>query len=59
VNDDELAPIQEELYLNILDAVEAAGTSLALPTQAYFAVSQRNGHNGASSPHDEMPAARR
>jgi MscS family membrane protein len=33
-NGDEFMQIQQELYLWILDAVEAAGTSLALPTQA-------------------------
>ena len=33
-NGDEFMKIQQELYLWILDAVEAAGTSLALPTQA-------------------------
>ncbi len=31
---DEFMKIQQDLYLWILDAVEAAGTALALPTQA-------------------------
>jgi hypothetical protein len=31
---DEFMKIQQELYLWILDAVETAGTALALPTQA-------------------------
>jgi MscS family membrane protein len=31
---DEFMKIQQDLYLRILDAVEAAGTALALPTQA-------------------------
>ncbi len=35
-NDDEFLQIQEELLLWILDAVQAAGTALAIPTQAYF-----------------------
>jgi MscS family membrane protein len=61
IDDDELAPIQEELYLKILDAVQAAGTALALPTQAYYSFSSegpRNG-NGAAGPHEEVPARRR
>jgi MscS family membrane protein len=33
---DEFLQIQEELLLWILDAVQAAGTALAIPTQAYF-----------------------
>jgi len=48
---DEFMKIQQDLYLRILDAVEAAGTALALPTQAnisYAAV------NGASSPPQEQ-----
>jgi MscS family membrane protein len=64
IDDDELIPIQEDLYLQILDAVEAAGTSLALPTQAYYTLGQRisngaPGSNGAPSPQDETPLARR
>jgi MscS family membrane protein len=60
-DDDELAPIQEELYLNILEAVQAAGTSLALPTQAYYSFSAggpKNG-NGTAGPREEAPASRR
>jgi MscS family membrane protein len=33
-NDDEFSRVQQELLLGILEAVEAAGTRLALPTQA-------------------------
>jgi hypothetical protein len=33
-NDDEFGRIQQELLLCALEAVEAAGSSLALPTQA-------------------------
>lgn len=35
-NYDEFLQIQQELLLWILDAVQAAGTALAVPTQAYF-----------------------
>ena len=38
-NGNEFLRIQQELLLWILDAVQEAGTSLALPTQAYFALS--------------------
>jgi MscS family membrane protein len=48
-DDDEFASIREELLLEILDAVESAGTALAVPTQAYYAVG--SGGNG-------MPVAR-
>ena len=34
LNGDEFMKIQQDLYLSILDAVKAAGTALALPTQA-------------------------
>ncbi len=33
-NGDEFLQIQQDLFLGILDAIEAAGTALALPTQA-------------------------
>jgi len=33
-NDDEFGRIQQELLLRILEAVEATGSRLALPTQA-------------------------
>jgi MscS family membrane protein len=36
---DEFMKIQQDLYLAILDAVEAAGTALALPTQANISYS--------------------
>jgi MscS family membrane protein len=35
-NDDEFLQIQQELLLWILDAVQSAGTALAVPTQAYL-----------------------
>jgi MscS family membrane protein len=38
-NYDEFLLIQQELLLWTLDAVEAAGTALAVPTQAYFSLS--------------------
>jgi MscS family membrane protein len=37
---DEFLHIQQELFLAILDAVEAAGTALAVPTQAYYAITR-------------------
>jgi MscS family membrane protein len=48
---DEFLKIQQDLYLRILDAVEAAGTALALPTQANisYAVANAPQPNGASS----------
>src|ERR1035438_2159463 len=36
---DEFIRIQQDLYLRILDAVETAGTALALPTQANISYS--------------------
>lgn len=45
---DEFLQLQQELLLSILDAVETAGTALALPTQAsihYPAGSEWNKHN--------------
>ena len=49
---DEFLRIQQELLLWILDAVEAAGTSLALPTQAYFAL------GGAAPSESDLPNVR-
>jgi MscS family membrane protein len=47
-NFDEFLQIQEELLLWILDAIQAAGTALAVPTQAYFSLSGGAPHqNGA------------
>jgi len=37
-NYDEFLQIQQELLLWILDAVQAAGTALAVPTQAYLSL---------------------
>jgi MscS family membrane protein len=50
-NGDEFLQIQQDLYLSILDAVEAAGTALALPTQANISYSPGNApaKNGAQS----------
>jgi len=51
-NYDDFLQIQQELLLWILDAVQAAGTALAVPTQAYLSI------GGASPPkQDDMPAA--
>lgn len=48
-HDEEFLKIQQDLLLWILDAVESAGTALALPTQASIdyavAGAQQNGHN--------------
>lgn len=46
--------MQQELLLRILDAVEAAGTALALPTQASVFYSTAAG-NGTSSPVPQAP----
>jgi MscS family membrane protein len=48
---DQFMRIQQDLYLAILDAVEAAGTALALPTQANISYSIGNApqHNGAAT----------
>jgi MscS family membrane protein len=40
---DEFMRIQQDLYLRILDTVEAAGTALALPTQATISYAAANG----------------
>jgi MscS family membrane protein len=47
-SDDELLPIQEGLYLQILDAVQSAGTALALPTQEYTSSAAGPARNGAA-----------
>ena len=57
-DDEALAPIQEDLYLRILDAVAEAGTSLALPTQAYYSIGRSGGHNGKPVAHDALPGRR-
>jgi MscS family membrane protein len=60
-NGDEFMGIQQDLYLRILDAVEEAGTALALPTQANIAYASGNPPqpNGASSAQDVTPAVGR
>ena len=57
IDDDEYASIQEDLFLSILDAVEAAGTGLALPTQAYYAIGNGNGaqSNSGAVAHPRAP----
>jgi MscS family membrane protein len=56
-NGDEFMKIQQDLYLWILDAVEAAGTSLALPTQASIAYSLEGSAqpNGARATREVAP----
>lgn len=54
---DEFLRIQQELLLWILDAVHNAGTSLAVPTQAYLSLGgAAPSYNGASSTPDPAPA---
>jgi MscS family membrane protein len=50
-NGDEFMQIQQDLYLWILDAIETAGTALALPTQASISYSYGDTQepNGASA----------
>jgi MscS family membrane protein len=55
-DDDELAAIQEELYLAILDAVEAQGTALALPTQAFYAIGNGSRTRESLGRSDAKPA---
>jgi MscS family membrane protein len=59
-NGDEFMQIQQDLYLWILDAVEAAGTALALPTQASISYSDEGASppNGAAQPKGAMLAGR-
>jgi MscS family membrane protein len=54
---DEFLQIQQDLLLRILDAVEAAGTALALPTQASITYSLENAAkpNGKRSPREVAP----
>jgi len=49
---DEFLRIQQELFLWILDEVEAAGTALAVPTQAYYSIARTPGQNGAPAPQE-------
>ena len=48
--DDEFLQIRQELLLRILDAIEAAGTALALPTQASVNYSFANAPNANGAP---------
>jgi MscS family membrane protein len=58
---DEFLMIQQDLLLWILDAVEAAGTALALPTQASinYSFGSAPSPNGAPEPQKAAPASRR
>jgi len=58
---DDFLKIQQDLYLLILDAVEAAGTSLALPTQASIAYTLEGSAlpNGAGRAGEAAPRAAR
>ncbi len=59
-NGDEFLQIQQDLLLRILDEIEAAGTALALPTQASLIYASGNARNrsAASSPQPAMPGQR-
>jgi MscS family membrane protein len=56
---DEFNRIQQDLFLAIMDAVQAAGTALALPTQASvdygFGSQPAPSANGSRSPHPVAP----
>jgi MscS family membrane protein len=52
---DEFNRIQQELFLRILDEVEAAGTGLAVPTQAYYSIGKTLPQDGAPVPHEAHP----
>ncbi len=61
-NGDEFMQIQQDLYLCILDAVETAGTALALPTQASISYSYEGTPqppNGASQSREAILAGQR
>jgi MscS family membrane protein len=47
---DEFNKIQQDLFLAILDAVEAAGTALAVPTQATIAYAPASVPNPSNAP---------
>jgi hypothetical protein len=49
---DEFTQIQQDLFLWILDAVEAAGTGLAVPTQAYYSMPRGPQQNGTPVPQE-------
>jgi MscS family membrane protein len=59
---DEFMKIQQDLFLAIMDEVEAAGTALAVPTQASIVYpaqpAQASSGNGSGAPHDLAPSTR-
>jgi len=57
---DEFMNIQQELYLRILDAVEEAGTALAIPTQASisYSAARPSEPNGAVFGREPVPPQR-
>jgi len=52
---DEFNRIQQELFLRILDEVEAAGSGLAVPTQAYYSIAKNPPQDGAPVPQEARP----
>ena len=60
---DEFMKIQQDLLLAIMDAVESAGTALAIPTQASVDYGSEPvppaHHNGSSSPQPVAPVSRK
>ena len=56
---DEFLQIQQELLLRILDAIQAAGTALAVPTQAYLPLGGGALPQGDSAPAPELALANR
>jgi MscS family membrane protein len=57
-NGDEFMKIQQDLYLRILDAVEAAGTALAIPTQATISYAVANAEQEHGLPDGRGSVAR-
>jgi MscS family membrane protein len=51
---DKFLEIQQELLLRILDEVEAAGTTLALPTQTSLIYPVENGRNSSAAPSTDV-----
>jgi MscS family membrane protein len=49
---DEFTQIQQDLFLWILDEVEATGTSLAVPTQAYYSIAREPSQVGSPMPQE-------
>jgi len=56
-NGDKFLEIQQELLLRILDEVEAAGTTLALPTQTSLIYPVENGRNSSAAPSTDVRQA--